>query len=429
MLGVIASCIAVLAITLDGSAAARHRVQSKISRRSHTAQASSVSVGTVLMDRYEVVQRLSSPTHICMPLQKFFLGRKRKPNATGTVNDVPLAVNITNGQAEEKLADLCGSMVGDGTYGEVYRAFDKEINRSVVIKIVKEKKVKEEPEVIQELSDECRITKKLQEEPLDDTEGASRLLKCYFNAAKTKYHMIVLEDAGDHVYDYLKAVKARNKASNWVRLKSLLVREVFMQVLQGVNYMSRKHIWHRDLKPNNIAVQDLENGSIAAKIIDFGFADVQPGTLEKTDKVIGKQFGGYIYAPPEVRQYHIEKGNARKQNQRLSRETLRLLKQQVEQAVLASVEAFDLWSVGISFLQMVCGEGLDRNGDFRRVRNFILPSLFPALKPPRDGNYARHIDAVLTEHGCWESHTKDDVTLKILKATLNIDPAQRYFPF
>ena len=43
-------------------------------------------------------------------------------------------------------------------------------------------------------------------------------------------------------------------------------------MIQGVHYLQKIGIFHRDLKPDNIILLDNKNNSQEIKIIDFGFA-------------------------------------------------------------------------------------------------------------------------------------------------------------
>lgn len=77
--------------------------------------------------------------------------------------------------------------------------------------------------------------------------------------ANNKQH-IVLELA--HGMSLLKHLKLSRK------FPELEAKEVFKKILQGVDYLHKTEIAHRDLKLENIIIDKDKN----IKIIDFGFA-------------------------------------------------------------------------------------------------------------------------------------------------------------
>jgi MAP/microtubule affinity-regulating kinase len=72
---------------------------------------------------------------------------------------------------------------------------------------------------------------------------------------------------GKSLYSYLKARKYR-------RVEEREAKQIFKQVVEGVNYLHKQNIAHRDLKPDNILIEDqLQNSyDMKVKIIDFGFS-------------------------------------------------------------------------------------------------------------------------------------------------------------
>mmetsp|Transcript_17348 Transcript_17348/g.17030 ORF Transcript_17348/g.17030 Transcript_17348/m.17030 type:complete len:91 (+) Transcript_17348:1272-1544(+) len=73
-------------------------------------------------------------------------------------------------------------------------------------------------------------------------------------------HHIVLELAkGTSLLKNLKAV---------TRFSEIESKTIFRKILEGVDYLHRSNIAHRDLKLENIIIDKSKN----VKIIDFGFA-------------------------------------------------------------------------------------------------------------------------------------------------------------
>ena len=66
---------------------------------------------------------------------------------------------------------------------------------------------------------------------------------------------------------------------------------ITVQILQGLNYMHKKHIMHRDIKPANILLN--KNGIV--KLADFGVS----GMLEDTQDGLSTFCGTMAYMAPE----------------------------------------------------------------------------------------------------------------------------------
>ncbi len=86
--------------------------------------------------------------------------------------------------------------------------------------------------------------------------------------------------------------------------------KLFQDVCDAVQHAHQKGIIHRDMKPSNVLVEEID-GQPVPKVIDFGLAKALAGRL--TDKTLvselGKILGTLIYASPEQvagRQYDID---------------------------------------------------------------------------------------------------------------------------
>ncbi len=70
--------------------------------------------------------------------------------------------------------------------------------------------------------------------------------------------------------------------------------QIFLQILEGVQYLHEKEIIHRDLKPDNILLNESQSGNYV-KIADFGLAKhLEKGKTDTADK------GNPKYMAPEV---------------------------------------------------------------------------------------------------------------------------------
>jgi len=149
------------------------------------------------------------------------------------------------------------SLLGSGGMGEVYRARDTRLNRSVAIKI-------------------------LPEELCSDLQRLSRFEQEARSASALNHqNIITIYDIGKHnssPFIAMELVEGKTLrqilASGRVPVKSLL--NIAAQLFEGLACAHEAGIIHRDLKPENIIV----NKEGFAKILDFGLAKLCP--VEKT---------------------------------------------------------------------------------------------------------------------------------------------------
>lgn len=80
------------------------------------------------------------------------------------------------------------------------------------------------------------------------------------------------------------------------------LQTIFGQIVDGLNYLHEHHVYHCDLKPQNILVKEE-----TPKIVDFGYSKKRLPGLEYTDSHSSSQVGfTWDYAWPPLRE-HIEK--------------------------------------------------------------------------------------------------------------------------
>ena len=86
------------------------------------------------------------------------------------------------------------------------------------------------------------------------------------------------------LYTYLKTKPGRKVDENEAR-------NIFSQISDGICYCHKKNIYHRDIKMENILLDDNKN----IKIIDFGFSVINP-----RDKTLNLYCGTPSYMSPEL---------------------------------------------------------------------------------------------------------------------------------
>jgi serine/threonine protein kinase len=139
--------------------------------------------------------------------------------------------------------------VGAGGMGEVYRARDTRLDRTVAIKILPESFAGDH-ERLERFQQEARILSAL---------NHPNLMAVYDVGVQDGRHYLVSE--------FLEGETLRDRLSGGP-LPQRRVIEYGLQIAKGLAAAHEKHIVHRDLKPENIFV--LRDGRV--KILDFGLA-------------------------------------------------------------------------------------------------------------------------------------------------------------
>eukprot|EP00928_Gymnodinium_smaydae_P098005 TRINITY_DN9011_c0_g2_i1.p1 TRINITY_DN9011_c0_g2~~TRINITY_DN9011_c0_g2_i1.p1 ORF type:complete len:412 (+),score=51.45 TRINITY_DN9011_c0_g2_i1:129-1364(+) len=300
--------------------------------------------------------------------------------------------------------------IGRGSYGMAYRALDRKTRKVVVIKklIFLRKSSKEEKRKDKrELAGECMIL-----QWLHNVGNAPGLINCFNSFIGEKEPSIVLEDAGDDVYKHLRKVRettgARERGA-WELTKLTESVRIIQEALKAVEYIASKRVMHRDLKPANIAVKNAD-----VKLIDFGNAirvDKEAPRLKNDDKLVSlRVYQRYIFAPPEVRDFWGPKH----------------FKDQatMEKKMFVKLEAFDLWSLGMSLLTIICGGGQSERADIENIMGSRLDQGYNEAKFKECFG-----DHLINDQKSFEKFKRyKALALDMLKALLNPDPAKRSFP-
>jgi serine/threonine protein kinase len=151
-------------------------------------------------------------------------------------------------------------VVGDGTYGTVWKGIYLETGEKVAIKKLKTK-IKTWQECIE----------------LKEVKALSKL-KTHYNVIKLKEVIretnsevyFVFEYADTNLYDYIDSIKKKGE-----KLSESKVKEIIFQIANGLNYIHMNGYFHRDMKPENILL--IKDGiDIRIKIADFGLAKEIP---------------------------------------------------------------------------------------------------------------------------------------------------------
>ena len=194
--------------------------------------------------------------------------------------------------------------LGSGSFGKVFLAQNKYTKEKVAMKEIK----KSNKDLLSdgEIKDEIDILKSL------DHPDIVRIIES-FNT-KDSYVLVTEYCEGGELYD-----QVRNQ------LSETQIAVIFKQLLSGLAYLHSHNIVHRDLKLENILIQEIEKSKTTGedlfniKIIDFGTARIFDNK-KKPQSIVGSSY----YIAPEVL------------NQKYGKEC-------------------DLWSVGVILYMFIVG--------------------------------------------------------------------------
>uniref|UniRef100_H2ZMM2 non-specific serine/threonine protein kinase n=1 Tax=Ciona savignyi TaxID=51511 RepID=H2ZMM2_CIOSA len=168
--------------------------------------------------------------------------------------------------------DFYGNL-GKGTYGKVKLARHRETGNMVAVKTIKKDKIKHDVDM-KHIRREMEIMSSIQHDHI------IQIFEVFENQDKI---VIVMEYApGGELYDHLASKSG---------ICDKEARSFFRQIVSAVRYCHKIGIVHRDLKLENILLD--ENNTI--KIADFGLAN-----KFKSDEQLHTFCGSPLYASPEI---------------------------------------------------------------------------------------------------------------------------------
>lgn len=179
----------------------------------------------------------------------------------------------------------CSKIIGEGAYSQVRIATDIKTGKKVALKLFKTK-----GEDVEKNMTEAQILEGLEHKNIIRTVDywTDAELKRGDKVRKVSYIATELADKGS-LFHYLDAAKSFSEP---------LARSLFVQILEAVEYMHSEGICHRDIKTENIFVDEKFN----LKLGDFGFA-----SRESTNMT---QRGTNLFMAPEIHEGNAYNGKS-----------------------------------------------------------------------------------------------------------------------
>lgn len=184
------------------------------------------------------------------------------------------------------LEDVCyfdrkAQMLGQGSFGKVFKGYLRKDNKSVAVKIIEKANMQKKKVSFSMVATECELMR--------ECAGKDRFVQLYDGVETNTNFALILEFCdGGNVQDGAMSVEGT--------LGETQVRVLMRQIVESIAYLHSKSICHRDVKPQNFFLMgNIARASVRVKLGDFGAAVRLP-----KGKLLKEQVGTPALMAPEV---------------------------------------------------------------------------------------------------------------------------------
>ncbi|KAG2187036.1 hypothetical protein INT44_003264 [Umbelopsis vinacea] len=178
-------------------------------------------------------------------------------------------------------------LLGVGAFSKVYLVECTETGKKYAIKMISKDRLALDSRIRSSIDREVAIL-----EYIDHPNVVH--LDC---TMETEHHFcLVLEHVdGGELYDYVE--KLHKNLTPGQTVDEMLIKRLFLQLVNVMIWLHEKHIVHRDLKLENILVSSASDSDVPVlKLSDFGLARV----IEVKNPILRTRCGSEEYAAPEI---------------------------------------------------------------------------------------------------------------------------------
>ncbi|EFC50853.1 predicted protein, partial [Naegleria gruberi] len=153
--------------------------------------------------------------------------------------------------------------IGEGAFGSVFKAFDTKQNKTKALKIIKYSSAEELNGMMKEGSQLMNI----------DHENIIKVNDFFVDNSQLLCIDMDFYSNGD-------LLKLMND-TEWCSERK--VKQIIYQICDALNFVHTKlKVIHRDVKPSNIFIRDLDSDNIHVVLADFGLAKASMGSVDRS---------------------------------------------------------------------------------------------------------------------------------------------------
>jgi serine/threonine protein kinase/Flp pilus assembly protein TadD len=173
-----------------------------------------------------------------------------------TPKDIPITKTIETPKEELTTGSVFAGRykivteLGKGGMGSVYRAIDNEINEEIALKLIKPE-ISSDEKTIERFKNELKTARRI---------AHKNVCKMYYIGEESGIRYITME--------YVEGQDLKRLIRQTSQLAIPTALSIVKQICEGLAEAHKLGVVHRDLKPNNIMIDDDGN----ARIMDFGIA-------------------------------------------------------------------------------------------------------------------------------------------------------------